>query len=94
MSNQVTIECVPEKIPNEITVDISSMNIGDTLFVSDLPSEEGVTILSNPKSTTISILAPRVVTEETTETEGTEEGEEGNEHEEGSEPQKEESDKQ
>ncbi|NSX01265.1 MAG: 50S ribosomal protein L25 [Deltaproteobacteria bacterium TMED58] len=94
LSNQVTIECVPEKIPNEITVDISSMNIGDTLFVSDLPSEEGVTILSNPKSTTISILAPRVVTEETTETEGTEEGEEGKEGEEGSEPQKEESDKQ
>ena len=94
LSNQVTIECVPENIPNEITVDISSMNIGDTLFVSDLPSEEGVTILSNPKSTTISILAPRVVTEETTETEGTEEGEEGKEGEEGSEAQKEESDKQ
>ncbi len=92
LSNQVSIECVPEKIPNNITVDISDLEIGDTLFVENLPVEDGVTILSNPKSTTISILAPRIMTEETTH----EEGEEGAESEEGadqSDASKEESDK-
>ena len=92
LSNQVSIECVPEKIPNNITVDISDLEIGDTLFVEDLPAEDGVTILSNPKSTTISILAPRIMTEETSG----EEGEEGAESEEGadeSDASKEESDK-
>ena len=92
LSNQVSIECVPEKIPNNITVDISDLEIGDTLFVEDLPAEDGVTILSNPKSTTISILAPRIMTEETTD----EDGEEGAESEEGadeSDASKEESDK-
>jgi large subunit ribosomal protein L25 len=92
LSNQVSIECVPEKIPNNITIDISDLEIGDTLFVENLPVEDGVTILSNPKSTTISILAPRIMTEETTD----EDGEEGAESEEGadeSDASKEESDK-
>ena len=92
LSNQVLIECVPEKIPNEITVDISDLEIGDTLFVEDLPPKDGVTILSNPKSTTISILAPRLVTEETTDAEG-EEGAESEEGSDESDASKEESDK-
>lgn len=92
LSNQVSIECIPEKIPNNITVDISNLNIGDTLFVEDLPSEDGVDILSNPKSTTISILAPRIVAEETTSSEE-EESAESAEGAEGEEASKEESDK-
>ncbi|MBT3475568.1 50S ribosomal protein L25 [bacterium] len=92
LSNQVLIECVPEKIPNDITVDISDLEIGDTLFVEDLPPKDGVTILSNPKSTTISILAPRLVTEETTDAEG-EEGAESEEGSDESDASKEESDK-
>tara|TARA_B110000438_G_C15659320_1_gene583150 strand:+ start:294 stop:953 length:660 start_codon:yes stop_codon:yes gene_type:complete len=91
LSNQISIECVPENIPNEIRIDISDLNIGDTLFVKDLPVEEGVTVLSNPESTTISVLAPRIVTEEVEAEEG-EEGEEGEEATEGEEA-KEESDK-
>ncbi len=92
LSNQISIECIPEKIPNNITVDISNLNIGDTLFVEDLPIEEGITVLSNPKSTTISILAPRVVVEETP-TEDEEESAENTKESEGAETQKEESDK-
>ncbi len=92
LSNQISIECVPEKIPNNITVDISDLNIGDTLFVKDLPIEEEITILSNPESTTISILAPRIVAEETP-TEDDAEGAEGSEDKENTEPAKEESDK-
>ena len=92
LSNQISIECVPEKIPNNITVDISDLNIGDTLFVKDLPIEEEITILSNPESTTISILAPRIVVEETP-TEDDAEGAEGSEDKENTEPAKEESDK-
>lgn len=92
LSNQISIECIPEKIPNNITVDISNLNIGDTLFVEDLPIEEGITVLSNPKSTTISILAPRVVVEETP-TEDEEESAENTKEGEGAETQKEESDK-
>ncbi len=92
LSNQISIECIPEKIPNNITIDISNLNIGDTLFVEDLPVEEGITILSNPKSTTISILAPRIVVEETA-TEDDAEDTEGSEEKENTEPAKEESDK-
>ena len=61
------MQCLPDKIPNNIEVDISSLNIGDTLRIEDLEKINGIDFLSNPKSTLISILAPRVVVETTTE---------------------------
>ena len=62
---------IAEKIllSNNIEVDISSLNIGDTLRIEDLEKIDGIDFLSNPKSTLISILAPRVVVETTTEDE-------------------------
>ena len=77
LANQVMIECLQEDIPNEIKVEITELNIGDTLLVQDLPEVQGVTILSNPNSTTISILAPRIITEEEQAAEEGTEGEEG-----------------
>ena len=77
LANQVMIECLQEDIPNEIKVEITELNIGDTLLVQDLPEVQGVTILSNPNSTTISILAPRLITEEEEAAEEGTEGEEG-----------------
>src|SRR6056300_218977 len=69
LSEEVKVQCLPDKIPNNIEVDISSLNIGDTLRIEDLKKIDGIDFLSNPKSTLISILAPRVVVETTTEDE-------------------------
>ena len=39
------------------------MDIGDTLKVKDLPQLDRINITSNPNSTIISILTPRLITE-------------------------------
>tara|TARA_B100001248_G_C27391928_1_gene462921 strand:- start:2208 stop:2897 length:690 start_codon:yes stop_codon:yes gene_type:complete len=43
----VEIECLPKDIPSKITHDISEMQIGDSLHVSQLKVPEGVTILTS-----------------------------------------------
>ncbi len=46
-TRDLEIECLPKDIPEEILVDISGLNIGDALHVSDITPPPGVTILSN-----------------------------------------------
>lgn len=68
LSNEIKIECLPTNIPNIIEINISDLNIGDTLRVKDIKPMDGIEILSNPESTIISVLAPRLVVEtETTD---------------------------
>jgi large subunit ribosomal protein L25 len=38
----LTVQAVPDRIPNSIEVDISALAIGDTIRVADLPLPEGV----------------------------------------------------
>lgn len=63
LATEVKVECLPENIPNEIEIEISHMEIGDTLKVEDLPVLNGINIISNPNNTVISILTPRLIME-------------------------------
>ncbi len=78
----IQVTCLPKDIPEEISFDISNMDIGDSIHLKDLNiSEEMNTDLSN--EITIAILSvPKVIEEVVEEVEG-EEGAEGVEGEEG-----------
>jgi len=45
---EVEVECLPADIPDKFEVDVSSLKIGDSLHVSDIPMVAKVKILSNP----------------------------------------------
>jgi large subunit ribosomal protein L25 len=70
--HDLSVRCIPSKIPESIEVDISGLAIGDSLHVSDLPVEEGVEIAADGGLTICLVSAPRVVEEVVTA-----EGEEG-----------------
>jgi large subunit ribosomal protein L25 len=66
---EVEVECLPKDLPEFIEVDISGMEIGDTLHLSDLKVPEGVTLLELARGeshdqSVVSMHAKRVVTEE------------------------------
>lgn len=44
---EIDIECLPTNIPDAIVVDVSSLNIGDSIHVSDITPPEGVRILES-----------------------------------------------
>ncbi len=52
---EVEIECLPANIPKEITIDVSSMKIGDIIHVKDLAIDSGVTIINAPEQIAIVI---------------------------------------
>ena len=62
---EVTIEALPEAIPDSITVDVSEMVIGDTVQLDAIEPPEGVTFMADaPEEVTIATLNPPRVEEE------------------------------
>ncbi|GEL78259.1 50S ribosomal protein L25/general stress protein Ctc [Tenuibacillus multivorans] len=55
----INVRATPNNIPDEITVDISELNIGDSITVGDLKSGKDFEILDEDNSTIISILPPQ-----------------------------------
>lgn len=59
----VVIEALPTEIPSSIRLDISEMNVGDTLTIGDLPTIDGVTYVDDEDRPLVSVLVPRVAEE-------------------------------
>jgi large subunit ribosomal protein L25 len=76
VARELTVEALPMEIPEHIEVDVSAMEIGDTLRLSEVPAIEGVTFVDDPDETVIAnVSAPRTQ-EELEELEAPAEGEE------------------
>jgi large subunit ribosomal protein L25 len=75
---EVEIECLPKHLPEFIAIDVSGMDIGDTLHLSDLQVPEGVTLLELARGedhdqSVVTMHAKRTGGEEEEEAEGGEE---------------------
>lgn len=70
MLREVTVSCLPTKLPEQIEIDISELDIGEQVTVGDLKAPEGVQILSDPESVIALIVAPTLEEEVTEEEEG------------------------
>ncbi len=74
---EVEVLCFPQDLPEYLGADISSLEIGDVLHVTDLTLPEGVEMLTDAESVIASILAPsKAVDEEEEVEEAIDEGEE------------------
>lgn len=60
---EVEVECLPADLPSHIEVDISKMEIGDTIRVEDLSIPDGVTIISPGEELVLTIVPPAVYVE-------------------------------
>jgi large subunit ribosomal protein L25 len=54
------LECMPQAIPREISVEVSALEIGQTLHVRDIALPGGISLLSDPDLAVVSIVAPVV----------------------------------
>jgi large subunit ribosomal protein L25 len=72
---ELEIECLPNVIPDSLEIDVSELEIGDTIHVEDINVPEGVTIPHETNFTLLTVVAPAVEVEP----EELEEGEEGEE---------------
>jgi large subunit ribosomal protein L25 len=54
----VEIECLPGDVPEQITADVGSLELGDMLRLGDIPAPSGVTFLTDPETPVISVVTP------------------------------------
>jgi len=55
---EVEIECLPDKIPGKIDIDIAKLELGQSVHVSDLKFEEGIKVLTDPGDVIVTVIAP------------------------------------
>ena len=71
----LTVKTSPQNIPERITVDVSSLGLGEALHVRDIKAPEGCLIMDSPEETVAIVLEPEaeqvVEEEEVTEEEAT-----------------------
>ena len=60
---EVTVDVDPSNIPNHIDVDVSALEVNESLHVSDLVVPAGVEIQDDPEATVCVVAAPRVEAE-------------------------------
>jgi large subunit ribosomal protein L25 len=56
---QIHVESLPTSMPDFLEADVSTLEIGDSLHISDLVSVEGVTVLDAPEEIIASVVAPK-----------------------------------
>lgn len=65
---ELQVECLPGDVPDGIDADVSELQVGDSLRVSDIVAPEGVTVLTPPDESLLSVIVPQVrVVEEVAE---------------------------
>jgi len=61
---ELHIRCLPTDMPGHVDVDVSALNIGDSLRVSEVTAPKDVEILDDPEVHVAGVMAPKLVVEE------------------------------
>jgi large subunit ribosomal protein L25 len=88
------VECLPKDIPDSITIDVTDMEIGDSVHARDISVDDKIKVLTNPDQVVVTIGMPTkievpVEEEELVPAEGEVPAEEGEEQEAAAEPEQE-----
>ena len=77
---EIAVECFPTDVPEAIEADVSALEVGDGIRVSELTAPDGAVITSNPDDLVVAVAQPqaRLEEEEAAEAEAAE-GAEGEE---------------
>lgn len=67
---EIEVETLPGDIPQEVTLDISSLGLNENLTLADVSLPEGVELISDPEEVAATVTPPTEVTEEELEEAG------------------------
>lgn len=71
---EIMVRALPRDVPSSVQLDISGLEIGDSLTAGELELPENVTLADDPHMSVVSVLAPQPVEEEAPEEEELPEG--------------------
>ncbi len=67
---EVEVESLPGNIPQELTVDVSGLELNENLTLGDIPLPEGITLISDPEEVAATVTPPTEITDEEMEAAG------------------------
>lgn len=62
---ELTVRAKPRELPEEIVVDVTALEIGDTLTVADLPKADKYVVVDDAETAVATVTAPEAEEEET-----------------------------
>lgn len=68
-TSEIELEISPVSAPSEFTVDVSNLEIGDVLSVSDIDLPEGAKLLTDPEDALVSVNPPEDISDDLEPTE-------------------------
>jgi large subunit ribosomal protein L25 len=57
---EIEIECLPDKVPGHVDIDVSGLEIGQGLHVRDLELGEDIKVITDPGEVIVNVIAPLV----------------------------------
>ena len=75
IKRELEVQCLPLDVPKSIEIDITDLNIGDSIHVGDIPRQNEVEFLDDENFTVVTIVIPKIEEEEEPVEEEEEEGE-------------------
>ena len=58
---ELEIECLPMELPENIQIDVTNLQIGDSIHIEDLPTSGSFEFLGAPQRVVVSVLSPKKV---------------------------------
>jgi large subunit ribosomal protein L25 len=62
---KLKVRCLPKDLPEQITVDVTSLEIGKSIHIGEITAPQGVEIMGDKKIPVVSVAAPRAEEEAT-----------------------------
>ncbi|MFS1031259.1 50S ribosomal protein L25/general stress protein Ctc [Enterococcus casseliflavus] len=60
----VVVSATPDKLPERVEIDVTSLDIGDSLTVADLPKNDEYTIVTDPEEQIVAVTEPQEISED------------------------------
>jgi large subunit ribosomal protein L25 len=60
---EITIEALPNEIPESVSIDVTELGIGHHLSVGDIQIPSGATLIDDPEPIAVNMAAPRLASE-------------------------------
>lgn len=60
----VVVSATPDKLPERVEIDVTSLEIGDSITVADLPKNDEYTIVTDPEEQIVAVTEPQEISED------------------------------
>jgi large subunit ribosomal protein L25 len=61
---ELEVQCLPLNVPESIEIDITDLEIGDSIHVADIPRQTDVEFLGDENFTVVTVISPKIEEEE------------------------------